>query len=499
MSSLVSLSRVWERVRVRVLGEGPSTVLRAGWGEGGMIMREGPQVAGSGACVSAAFSHFPMFRNESMETYNLVSLAGIPVLIALAWLLSIDRRVFNWRVVLWGLAIQMAVAALVFLFPIGTRLILGVNTVVVRVLDSASAGSRFLFGRLALPPGVTGEDGEQSLGFFLAFQALPAVVFFSSLMAGLYHIGLMPLIVRAFARVFSALMRISGAESLCASSNIFVGIESALTVKPYLAQMTRSELGTILAAGMGTIASSMLAVYVFMLRNQFPTIAGHLVTASLLSAPAAVVMAKVLIPETGTPVTRGTSVSPYHEKHSGLMEAIIAGAGAGMKLVAGIAALLLAFLGFVALVNLGLEQLGHLLGAPHAWSVQRVLGVLFYPFTLVIGVPPADAAKISAVIGERLIATEVKSYQELANLMSQGALIHPRSAVLAAYALCGFAHVASLAIFVGGISALVPERTNDIARVGPRALLAATLACLMTACVAGTFFTGRTVLFGGPQ
>ncbi len=432
-----------------------------------------------------------------MEPYNLVSVAGIPLLIGLAWLLSSDRRVFNWRVVLWGVAIQMTVAVIVFVFPLGTRLIIAVNTVVVTVLDSASAGSRFLFGRLALPPGTTGEGGEQSLGFFLAFQALPAVVFFSSLMAALYHIGLMPLIVRAFARVFTKLMRISGAESLCASSNIFVGIESALTVKPYLAQMTPSELGTILAAGMGTIASSMLAVYVFMLRNHFPTIAGHLVTASILSAPAAVVMAKVLTPETGTPVTLGESIAPYREKHESIMEAIIAGAAAGMKLVAGIAALLLAFLGLVALVNLALEQASTAVGASDTWSVERILGIVFYPFTLLIGVPIADAGKVSAVIGERLIATEVKSYQELAGLMSQGALVHARSPVLAAYALCGFAHIASLAIFVGGISALVPERTKDLARMGPRALLAATLACLMTACVAGTFFTGRTVLFGG--
>jgi CNT family concentrative nucleoside transporter len=426
-----------------------------------------------------------------------VSLAGIPILVALAWLASSNRRVFNWRVVLWGVALQMAVAVVVFVFPVGTRLILAVNTVVVTVLDSAAAGSRFLFGRLALAPGTTGEGGEESLGFFLAFQALPAVVFFSSLMAVLYHVGLMPLVVRGFARVFSSLMRISGAESLCASSNIFVGIESALTVKPYLPRMTESELGTILAAGMGTIASSMLALYVFLLRSQFPTIAGHLVTASLLSAPAAVVMAKTLMPETATPVTCGRAVAPYRERYASAIEAVIAGAGAGMKLVAGIVALLLAFLGLVSLVNLALGQLGGLLGAPGGWSVERVLGYVFYPLTLLIGVPPADAPEIAAVIGERLVATEVKSYQELAALMTQGTLRHGRSSVLAAYALCGFAHVASLAIFVGGISALVPQRTKDLARVGPRALLAATLACLMTACVAGTFYTGRTVIFGG--
>lgn len=431
-----------------------------------------------------------------METYNLVSLAGIPVLVALAWLLSTSRRTFNWRLVVWGVLLQMLLAAVVFVFPFGTKLILGVNDVVVTILNSASAGSRFLFGRLALPPGTTGENGEQSLGFFLAFQALPAVVFFSSLMAALYHIGFMPLVIRAFARVFTSLMRISGAESLCASSNIFVGIESALTVRPYLFRMTRSELATILAAGMGTIASSTLAIYVFLLRTQFPTIAGHLVTASLLSAPAAVVMAKILVPETGSPVTMGRSVAPHAEKHGGMMEAVIAGAGAGMRLVAGIAALLLAFLGFVALANLGLGQLGKLVGASASWSVERILGIVFYPFALIIGVPAADASEIAEVIGERLVATEVKSYQTLATLIADGALRHSRSAVLAAYALCGFAHVASLAIFVGGISALVPERTKDLARLGPRALLAATLACLMTACVAGTFFTGRAAIFG---
>lgn len=431
--------------------------------------------------------------------YNLVSFSGIFVLLAFAWAISANRNVVNWRVVIWGLVLQGIFALFIFVLPVGTRFFLFINEGVVRLLDSASAGTRFLFGRLALPPGTTNEMGEESLGFFLAFQALPTVVFFASLMGVLYYIGVMPWLVRVFARVFTRLMRISGAESLCAASNIFVGIESAMTIRPHLERMTRSELCTILTAGMATIASSVMALYVFILQGQFPTIAGHLVSASILSAPAAIVMSKLLMPETERPETLGKDVVPHYEKESTLMEAVINGANAGVKLVVGIVALLLAFLGIVALVDFFLASAGSLLGLQTDLSLKGLLGYVFYPFTLVIGVPPSDAFEVAKLIGERTVVTEVKSYQDLATAISSGALKEPRSAFLAAYALCGFAHVASLAIFIGGISALVPKRAGDLAAVGSRALVAATLACLMTASVAGTFFTrGSILLSGGP-
>ena len=237
-----------------------------------------------------------------MESYNIVSLGGIFVLLVFAWIFSANRRVINWRVILWGIGLQFFFAVFIFIIPAGTKVFLFVNDIVIKILDSASAGTRFLFGRLALPPGAVNEDGETSLGAILAFQVFPAVVFFSSLMGALYYLKIMPLLIRAFAFIFTKLMRLSGAESLCASSNIFVGIESPLTIKPHLDDMTRSELCTILTACMATIASSVLALYVFMLKNQFPTIAGHLVSASVLSAPAALVMSKILMPETEVPL-----------------------------------------------------------------------------------------------------------------------------------------------------------------------------------------------------
>ncbi len=432
--------------------------------------------------------------------HNLVSFAGIFVLMGVAWLLSADRRVVNWRVVLWGTALQLLLALFIFVVPAGSKVFLFVNDGVVKVLDSASAGTRFLFGRLALPPGAVGEGGEESLGFILAFQALPTIIFFSSLMAALYFLGIMPRMIRFFSRIFTRFLRISGAESLSVSSNIFVGVEANMTVLPHLGTMTRSEFCTILTAGMATTASNVLALYVFLLQKQFPAIAGHLVSASFLSAAAAIVMSKLILPETEKPETLGVDVSPHYERDSSVIEAVIRGANEGLKMIAGIAALLLAFLGIVALVDLVLTGTGsridRLVGLPIDWSLKGLLGYLFYPFTIAIGVPAADAYEVSRLIGERAVLTEVKSYQDLAVLLASGTLSSPRSAVIAAYALCGFAHVASLAIFVGGTAALVPHRTKDLSAVGLRALAAATLACLMTAAVAGTCYTGSTVLFG---
>jgi CNT family concentrative nucleoside transporter len=251
---------------------------------------------------------------------------------------------------------------------------------------------------------------------------------------------------------------------------------------------------------MATIASTVLAIYILILQKQFPTIAGHLVSASFLSAPAAIIMSKIMLPETETPETLGMDVHPYYERELSLIESIINGANAGLKLAVGVVALLIAFLGLVALIDFIFTGAGvrinEVAGVNIDWSLKGLLGYLFYPFTLIIGVPPADAFEISKIIGERAIVTETKSYMDLAVLISNGALSHPRSAFLATYALCGFAHVASLAIFVGGTAALVPKRTSDLSAVGPRALLAATLACLMTACIAGTFFNGGSILLG---
>jgi CNT family concentrative nucleoside transporter len=382
----------------------------------------------------------------------------------------------------------------VFKVPAGTAFFLAINDIVVKIVDASAAGARFLFGPLAVPPGIEG-----SPGFILAFQSLPTVIFFSALMSLLYYWRIMPLLIRLFAGVFTRLMKVSGAESLCVASNIFVGVESAFTIRPHLAGMTKSELCTALTAGMATVASSVMALYVFMLRDQMPAIAGHLVSASILSAPAAIVMSKIICPETGAPATLGIAVRLEYERESNLFEAVINGANAGVKAVVGIAALLLAVLGLVALVDVVIAAAGgwlnELVGVRIDWTLKGLLGYLFYPLTFLMGVPACDAMTVAGIVGERLVVTEVTGYRDLAEALSN-AVITPRSGIITAYALCGFAHFASLAIFIGGFGALAPARIKDLSRVGIRALVAATMTCMMTACIAGMFFSDQALLFG---
>ncbi len=435
-----------------------------------------------------------------MSIYNLISFAGIFVLAFVAWLFSSDRKTVNWRAVAWGIGLQLLFAAFILAVPVGAKIFTFINGAVVKVLDSAQAGTRFLFGRLALPPGTTDAAGETSLGYFLVFQGLATIVFFAAFIGVLYYTGIMPFIVRLFARLFSRTMRISGAEALSVSSNIFVGVESSLIVRPHLAEMTVSELGTIITAGMATIASTVLAVYVVFLQKLLPTIAGHLVSASIIAAPASIVMAKLVLPETEKPKTLGVNVKPSYEREDNLMTAVIEGANSGLRLLGGIVALLLAVLGLLAFLDMILGWAGgglnRLLGIHFEWSLRSLLGYLFYPVTALLGIPPADILPVAKLLGERVVATEVVAYQHLADLMAAGGLHAERSAIVASYALCGFAHFASLAIFVGGTGALAPSRLKDLSRIGWRALLAATLACLMTGAVAGTFTTGGSFLFG---
>jgi len=435
-----------------------------------------------------------------MSSYNLISFLGIFVLMGFAWLFSSHKRVINWRIIIWGVAFQMLFAFFIFNIPAGTKFFIFINDIVVQILGSASAGAKFVFGRLAIPPGTVHEGGEASLGFFFAFQALPTIIFFSSLMAILYYLGIMPLIIRGFAFTFAKLMKLSGAESLSAASNIFVGIESALTIKPHLDEMTRSELGTVLTVGMATVSSNILAVYVFSLIDEFPLIAGHLISASFLSAPAALIMSKIILPETEQPKTMGKDIEPDYEKEKNLFAAIINGANAGVRLIVGIVALLIAVLGLVALCDLCLTGIGEKLNCFFEiqidWSLEGILGRIFYPLTLILGIPFSDAEIISQIIGKRVIVTELIAYQDLAVAIGKGLIKHPRSIIVTTYALCGFAHVASMSIFIGGISALIPKRTNTLAQLGFKALLASTLACLMTACIAGAFFVNGVSLLG---
>ncbi|KJR41057.1 NupC family nucleoside transporter [Candidatus Magnetoovum chiemensis] len=433
-----------------------------------------------------------------MNIYNLISFSSIFVLIGFAWLFSTNRRNLNWRVIIWGILIQLVFALIVFVFPSGSKVFLFLNDLIVKIMDAASSGAKFIFGRLAVSPGSVSDSGEPSIGFILAFQAFPLLIFFSSLMSVLYFLTIMPRLIHLFARLFTKLMNISGAESLCNASNIFVGVESALTIKPYIREMTESELCSVLACGMATAASSTLAVYVITLKDVFPQIAGHLISASFLAIPAAIIMSKALLPESEIPKTFGMNVTVQYERENNIFEAIINGANDGFKLVVGICALLIAVLGLVSIVDMFLTAVGAKINTfAHVnidWTLKGLLGYVFYPFTVLIGVPLDDADVISKIIGERAIVTEVISYNDLAAAIKNGDITNSRSIVITTYVLCGFAHLASMAIFVGGFAALCPEKTKLLSRVAFRALAAATLACLMTGSIAGTFYTSSAIL-----
>ncbi len=423
----------------------------------------------------------------------IVSAIGFVVLTGLAWLCSGNRRAIAWRTVFWGLGLQLVIGLLVFRLPGSRQLFLGLNAAVLALLDSSKSGTRFLLGPLAANPGEPG-----SIGFILAFQVLPVVIFFSAFTAVLYHLRLLQPLVWLFARIFHRTLGISGAEALYGASQIFVGIESALMVRPYLERMTRSEFLMLLTTGMCNVASSTLGLYVAFLQGVFPHIAGHLLSASVLSIPAGVVMAKMILPETQVPETL-IHLPPIDPtlRSSNLMSAIVVGATDGLKLAGGIAALLIAMLGLVALVDWGLLLPSAWLSLPQSLTLATIFGWVFYPLTVLLGIPLADVPTAARLLGERVLLTEVVAYQEMARLASAGAFAEPRSVVILSYALCGFAHVASVAIFVGGMVALVPMRRDEIASLGWRALLAATLATLMTACIAGMFTTGEGVLLGG--
>lgn len=421
--------------------------------------------------------------------YHLISALGLVVFTGIAWLVSDNRRKVSWKTIGYGLLLQLAIGLMIFRLPVSHQALLWINDAVLALLNATKSGTQFLFGPLAASPGEPG-----SIGFILLFQVLPVAIFFSALTSVLYYLRVLQWLVRGFAWVFYRTLKISGAESLCGAANIFLGVESALVIRPYLDKMTRSELLTVLTTGMATVASSTLGIYVVVLIGVFPQIAGHLISASVLAIPAAVVVAKLLIPETETPETR-ESVPPEDNatRPRNLMSAIIEGAMDGLKLAAGISALLIAVLGLVALGDKVLALFSSWFGIAEPVTFVRLLTWLFYPFAFLLGLQSSDIPIAARLLGERVILTEVVSYGDLAQLVSSGQIANPRSVVILSYALCGFAHVASIAIFVGGTAALAPKRRDELASLGWRALLAATLATLMTGCVAGIFSNGEGV------
>jgi len=425
-----------------------------------------------------------------MTLLNLYSLAGCMVLLLLAWLTSTNRRNVPWTTIGSGCLALALLGAIIFWLPAFRQVLLGLNAGVNMTIAAAAEGARFLFGPLA------SSTGEHSLGPILAFQVLPAVVFFSVVTAWLYHVGFLPLLVRWTALIVHRSFRLSGAEALSTASNAFLGVESSLVVRPFLNEMTRSELMMVLTAGLASIASTVLALYVTFLQSTFPYIAGHLISASVLSIPSAVIISKIVVPEDGTPATMGgVPASKTYIETRHWMGSIIWGANEGVKLGVGIGALLIGMLGLVALLDLLLGGASSWVGSrlfsvDIRWTLKSILQVLAYPLILCLGLAPSEWAAAANLIGERWVLTEVIAYQDLATLAASGQL-SPRGLMVLSYALCGFTHVASVAIFVGGTAALAPSRRDDLAALSWRSLWAATLATLLTGAVAGVFYYGQ--------
>jgi CNT family concentrative nucleoside transporter len=401
-----------------------------------------------------------------------VSLSGFALLIAVAWLLSSNRRAFPLRTVLWGVGLQLVIAVVLLRTPLGHGFFDVVNDAVNHFLRYADQGTRFVFGPL------------MDTGFSFALNVLPVIIFMGSFFAVLYHLGLVQRVVDALAWLLARSMRISGAESLAAVANVFVGmIEAGLVVKPYLAGMTRSELFSLMSVGMATVAGSVLLSYVGLLGGG--DFAGHLVIASLLSAPAGLLVAKVMVPEEQTPET-GAGAHAHIELDSvNVVDAAATGALNGLRLAAYVGTMLVAFVALIALSNALLGWLGALVGVPDL-TLQKLLGWLLAPLSFAMGVPWADAQQVGALMGLKTILNEFIAYQELGRAIAAGE-ISERAAIIASYALCGFANFGSLAILLGGLGAMAPGRRRDVAELGLRSIAAGTLATMMTGCVAGIF------------
>lgn len=388
---------------------------------------------------------------------------GIAVLIGIAWAISTARHRFPWRVVGWSLAMQVAFAVLVLKTAAGAAVLGAVASGVDLALQQANAGIELLFGPLA--------DREQ-FGVILAISALPAIVYVASVFSVLYYLGVLQLAVVGMAKVMVRTFGTSGAETLAAAGNVFMGqTEAPLLVAPYLQRMTRSELHAVMVAGMATVSGGMLAAYIALGVD-----ARFLLAASLVNAPAALMMAKIIVPETATPETAGTVDSQVGRREVNLIDAAASGASAGMKLVLNVIAMLIAFLSIVALVNLPLGAVG--------LSLSEILGWVFAPIAFLIGVPANEVSAVGAMLGKKVILNEFVAYLDLAALRAAGAL-SAKSEVIATFALCGFANLGSIGIQIGGIGAIAPERKQDLARLGLRALAGGTLATLVTAAIAG--------------
>jgi CNT family concentrative nucleoside transporter len=414
-------------------------------------------------------------------------LLGVVAVIAICFVMSDNRSRINWRLVAWGLALQFVFAALIILTTPGHRVFEAADTAITGLLQFSQYGTDLLMRSF-----VTGKT-EPALKN-LAFDGLATVIFFSALLSALYYLGIMQRIVQAMAWIMQWTMGTSGAETLSVTGDIFVGqTEAPLLIRPFLSTMTRSELNTVMVGGFATIAGSVIGIYVKWLKGSVPDIAGHLLASSVMSAPAAILVSKLIVPEVETPVTSGTLKISTEKNAGNLIEAVADGATDGMKLLLNIAAMLLAFVALLTMLNAGLRWTGDqlaALGTPTSitslFSLEAFLGKLFQPLAWTLGVTWSEAETLGGLLGKKLVLTELVAYQELSTY-APGEKFSERSSIIASYALCGFANFASIGVQLGGTGALAPERKKDLAALAMRAMIGGALTTCMTAAVAGLF------------
>jgi len=427
---------------------------------------------------------------------RLVGLLGIATMIGLAVLMSANRRAINWRLVLTGLGLQAVFGIIVLKTSVGRAIFQRIGDAITGLLGFQEQGARFVFGNLVqsnVPVGLPGPGGQldttagllANTGAFFAFNVLPTIIFFSSLMAVLYYLGIMQWVVKGLAWGMQKTLGTSGAETLSASGNIFLGqTEAPMLVRPFIKALTTSELNTVMIGGFATVAGGVLAAYVGMLSGYFPGIAAHLLAASVMNAPAGLILSKILIPETQVPVTQGTLRMEVEKSDGSVIEAAANGAGQGVQLAINVAAMLMAFVALVAMLNFLLGWGGGLVGL-EGLSLQGILGFILRPLAWVMGVPWQDTAYVGSLIGIKTSLNEFVAYAQFAGDLGAGQVLHPRSAVILTYALLGFANFSSIAIQIGGLGGMAPERKAEIAKLGLKAMIAGNLAAFMSASLAG--------------
>jgi CNT family concentrative nucleoside transporter len=430
----------------------------------------------------------------------LRGLFGLIIITALAFIFSDNKKKINWRLVGTGVLLQFAFAFIVLKTNIGREIFSYCSKFFVWLFSFASYGAQFVFGGLAKNAGTEG-----SLGFFFAFQVLPTIIFFACFMSILYYLGIMQRIVQGIAWVMLRLLRTSGAESLDVAANTFIGqTEAPLVIRPYLATLTNSELFTIMTSGMAHIAGGVLAAYVQMLGLAYAKatgipvdasqvyFAGHLLAASIMAAPATMVVAKMLMPETSEPLTMGTVRIKIERTHSNVIEAAAGGASDGVRLAINVAGMLIAFIALIALINALLGYVGDVSGLnvvcqtqfQQKLSLELLFGLVFQFIAFTIGVPWHDALNVGSLMGIKLVVNEFVAYLRMTDMISAG-MLSPKAIVIATYALCGFANFSSIAIQIGGLSPLAENRRGDIAKLGLKSVLGGTIATWMTASIAG--------------